>query len=57
MVDEAYGDCLRILQDNRESLDRLASELIKKEVIYREELIRIIGKKSPGEKVKEKGAL
>ncbi len=53
IIDEAYAECLRILEEHRNSLDLLASQLIKKEVIYREELIEIIGIKNPEENINE----
>ncbi len=47
IVDEAYNTCLEILSSHRNELDELASELIKQEVVYKADLIRIIGERDP----------
>ena len=48
IVDEAYRECIRILTEHRQTLDMLADILVKKEVIYKDELIGIIGERNPG---------
>jgi cell division protease FtsH len=55
IVDDAYANCLRILQEHRSTLDELARKLIEKEVIYKEELVEIIGERNP-EKVNKEQA-
>lgn len=45
MIDEAYERAKDILIANREKLDQLAAILLKKEVIFREDLENIFGKR------------
>lgn len=45
MVDIAYERTLDVLRKNRSSLDALATTLLEKEVIYKEDLERIFGKR------------
>ncbi|MEJ2006269.1 MAG: AAA family ATPase, partial [Cyclobacteriaceae bacterium] len=47
IVDNAYERCLNILSGHRKTLDKLAEELIRKEVIYKDELTDIIGARDP----------
>ncbi|MCE2847095.1 MAG: ATP-dependent zinc metalloprotease FtsH [Sphingobacteriales bacterium] len=45
MIDEAYVRTLSLLKDHRPMLDSLADTLLEKEVIYKEDLERIFGKR------------
>ena len=45
MIEEAYLKAKEILTENREKLDTLALLLLEKEVIFREDLERIFGKR------------
>jgi cell division protease FtsH len=45
MIDEAYHRTIEILKNNRGALDQLASTLLEKEVIFKEDLERIFGKR------------
>ena len=52
VVEEAYQKAKEILTTNREKLDKLAMQLVEKEVIFREDLELIFGKR-PFENVEE----
>ena len=45
ITEEAYAKALQVLEDNKESLSKLAAELLTKEVIFREDLETIFGKR------------
>jgi ATP-dependent metalloprotease FtsH len=45
LVDEAYARTKKLLLDNRDKLDKLANHLLEKEVIYKEDLEDIFGKR------------
>jgi cell division protease FtsH len=45
MIDEAYVKTVQLLTDNRAALDTLAMTLLDKEVIFREDLEIIFGKR------------
>ncbi|MHC1778485.1 MAG: ATP-dependent zinc metalloprotease FtsH [Lentimicrobium sp.] len=45
MIEQAYGRAKKILTENRDKLDKLAEILLKKEVIFREDLENIFGKR------------
>jgi cell division protease FtsH len=45
MVDEAYKRTVSLLKDNKEKLDALAKTLLEKEVIFKDDLERIFGKR------------
>ncbi len=45
IVDEAYQRAIEILKKHRKGLDKLASQLLEKEVIFSEDLEKIYGKK------------
>ena len=45
IVEEQYQRALKIIRDNKEKLTVLAEELLKKEVIFQEDLERIFGKR------------
>lgn len=45
MIDLAYEQTKKILRDNRDKLDLLAAKLIEKEVIFKEDLEHIFGKR------------
>jgi len=49
ILDSAYRRAVDILTENREKLDQLASLLLEKEVIFREDLEKIFGKRPFGE--------
>jgi cell division protease FtsH len=46
LVSSCYERSKKILETNKESLGKIADLLFKKEVIYREDLDRILGKKT-----------
>jgi cell division protease FtsH len=52
MVEEQYQRAIRILKENKEKLDALAEKLLKEEVIFKEDLVEIFGKR-PWEKEEE----
>ena len=43
IVDEAHSKCLQLLKDNLEKVDLVAQELLSKEMITREDMIRLLG--------------
>ncbi|MFN7013355.1 MAG: ATP-dependent zinc metalloprotease FtsH [Bacteroidia bacterium] len=45
MIDEAYKRTKKILAENRDKLDKLATALLQKEVIFKEDLEEIFGKR------------
>jgi cell division protease FtsH len=45
ITEEAYARALQVLEENKESLSKLAHELLKKEVIFREDLEILFGKR------------
>lgn len=45
MIEEQYQRALQILTDNQDKLQRLAEKLLEKEVIFKEDLIEIFGKR------------
>ncbi|MDQ3110729.1 MAG: ATP-dependent zinc metalloprotease FtsH [Bacteroidota bacterium] len=45
LIDLAYEQTKKILRDNRDKLDQLAAKLIEKEVIFKEDLEAIFGKR------------
>ena len=45
MIDEAYVKTVKLLTENRPALDKLAETLLEKEVIFREDLELIFGKR------------
>ena len=45
ITEEAYARALQFLEENKESLSKLAHELLKKEVIFREDLETLFGKR------------
>ena len=54
MIDQAYVRTVSLLQENRERLDSLAKTLLEKEVIYKEDLERIFGKRQWDDEEKDK---
>lgn len=52
LISRSYEDAKRILTENRGKLDKLANLLIEKEVMFREDLEEIFGKR-PGENAEE----
>ncbi len=62
MVENAYQRALKILNENRDKLNKLAAILLEKEVIFSEDLEKIFGKRpyedeknAPGEEIKDSG--
>jgi cell division protease FtsH len=53
IVEAAYSRARKILSDNRENVERLATFLLEREVIFREDLETIFGKR-PWDKEEEK---
>jgi cell division protease FtsH len=49
MVNEAYVEAKELLQRNRGSLDQIASLLLEKETIYKQDLEKILGKREQPE--------
>lgn len=45
IIEEQYARALQILNDNRENLDKLANKLLTAEVIFKEDLEQIFGKR------------
>ena len=45
LIDDAYKKAMSILKDKRENLEKLAMQLLEKEVIFREDLEEIFGKR------------
>ncbi len=45
ITDEQYERAIKILEDNRDKLDQLADKLLEKEVIFKEDLENIFGKR------------
>ncbi|KAK4939299.1 AAA ATPase afg3 [Elasticomyces elasticus] len=45
IVDEAYQQCKDLLLEKKEQLQAVAEELLKKEVLVRDDLVRILGKR------------
>ena len=45
LVEEAYKRTLNILKDNKDKLSALADKLLEKEVIFKEDLVEIFGKR------------
>ncbi|MBO6517787.1 MAG: peptidase M41, partial [Bacteroidia bacterium] len=45
ITDEQYQRAIKILTDNRDKLDQLAEKLLEKEVIFKEDLENIFGKR------------
>ncbi|CAL9729012.1 mitochondrial respiratory chain complexes assembly protein Afg3p [Monosporozyma unispora] len=43
IVDEAHEKCTKLLRENLDKVDRVAKELLTKEVITREDMIRLLG--------------
>ncbi|MDX1651934.1 MAG: ATP-dependent zinc metalloprotease FtsH [Brumimicrobium sp.] len=60
LIEEQYQRAIRILQDNKEGLTKLAEKLLEKEVIFKEDLVEIFGErpwdhKTTSEKIQEAG--
>jgi cell division protease FtsH len=45
LIDGAYQRTLKLLREKREQLEAIAKELLEKEIIYRDDLERILGKR------------
>ncbi|MBL6448068.1 ATP-dependent zinc metalloprotease FtsH [Fulvivirga sp. 29W222] len=46
IVDEAYENTRKLLSDHKEQLEQLARQLIKKEILYKEDIEKILGKRT-----------
>lgn len=46
IIETQYQRALQILRDNKEKLDALATKLLEKEVIFREDLEDVFGKRA-----------
>lgn len=53
LIDNAYERTKKILEDNRDKLTKLAEKLLEKEVIFKEDLEEIFGKRPYGEQEEE----
>ncbi len=49
MVEESYKRAKKVLAENREGLNKLAKQLLEKEVIFSDDLARIFGKRKWGD--------
>jgi len=49
LTDEQYQRAIKILQENKDKLDMLANKLLEKEVIFKEDLEEIFGKRPFGD--------
>ncbi|MBK7684367.1 MAG: ATP-dependent zinc metalloprotease FtsH [Bacteroidetes bacterium] len=54
LIDHAYTKTLELLQNNKSKLDILAATLLEKEVIYKEDLERVFGKRTWDKEENEK---
>ena len=45
IVDEAYKQCKDLLEEKKDQLQAVAEELLKKEMLVRDDLVRILGKR------------
>ena len=54
MIDKAYAKTLELLQNNKSKLDILAATLLEKEVIYKEDLESVFGKRTWDKEENEK---
>lgn len=50
IVDEAYKQCRDLLEEKRKEIGIVAEELLKKEVLTRDDLVRLLGPRQWGEK-------
>jgi cell division protease FtsH len=50
MVEKAYRHAIEILTEHKENLEKLALQLLEKEVIFREDLVTIFGERPFEEK-------
>lgn len=53
LISKAYEEAKRILRENREKLDRLASLLVEREVMFREDLEEIFGQRPQDKDTRE----
>ena len=53
-IDKQYNRAINILTENRDKLDALAQKLLDKEVIFREDLEEIFGKRAWDPELTEK---
>ena len=62
MIEEQYERAKKILRENRDKLDQLANKLLEEEVIFKEDLVTIFGKRpwdklTTAEKIKAEGEI
>jgi hypothetical protein len=57
LVDQAYEEALRIIREHKEDLDRIAQTLIDKEVIFGEDLEKVLGKRPEQQRDNEEADL
>ena len=53
LVEKAYHRAVEIVQNNKEKIEKLAQVLLEKEVIFREDLVKIFGER-PFDEIKKK---
>ena len=53
LVEKAYNRAVEIVQKNKEKIEKLAQVLLEKEVIFREDLVKIFGER-PFDEIKKK---
>ena len=49
LIESAYAEAKKILSENKDKLEKLANALLEKEVIFKEDLVEIFGKRPFGE--------
>ena len=54
MIENQYKRAIRILKENREKLSTLAALLLEKEVIFKDDLLKIFGERSFDKKEEKK---
>ena len=55
MIEEQYGRAIQVLEDNKDKLIELAERLLEKEVIFKEDLEKIFGKRPFESEFDQKG--
>ncbi len=53
LIEKAYNRAIKIIKDNKEKVEKLAKVLLEKEVIFREDLIKIFGERPYEERRKK----
>lgn len=57
LIDKAYKRTLNLLQDHRDDLNTVANALLEKEVLYKEDMERLVGKRPFGKRNVEDDAM